>query len=524
MKAFLSGLIFSLSVCTTMHAQQTGPIASGDLIRKGSRLHDEGKYKEAVTYYRQVPRNDTNYVLAQYELAYSLSSDSSYSEALNICRNALLMEDEDQELLLRSLEASIVDDMGDTEKSLRLYDSLLLKYPNAQNLWLNKAVSLMRLKKMDEAESLLKKLLIVNPFYYSAHFRLGQCALQKGNLVPALLCFYTYLVSNPSGSYARITIKALDNISKVVDDVQELVTSRTVSPEGSFASVEQIVLSKIALDKQYALHAGLDDPILRQLQVLMEKLEYEPDRDNFYMQYYVPYIKELFTEKLFEPAAYQAFSDLDIENIKHYVKKNTKEINAAKSVVSQSLSRILATRELNYAKRKNLPAAYYTENGILQGKGLLENGKTIGAWEFYYPNGNVKAKGVFNNLGSKEGKWVYYSVSGRLRGVDNWKDGKQEGEDLIYNAREVLTAKANYRNGQLHGEKISYFAIGHPQSITHFVNGKEQGSYVEFFPNGAKKIEAMSADDKFHGPYKSYFDNGQLESSYTNENGKMQGS
>ena len=114
MKAFLSGLIFSLSICITLHAQKNEPIASGDLIRKGSRLHDEGKYKEAINYYRQVPRNDTNYVLAQYELAYSLSSDSSYAEALSICRNALMIEDEDQELLLRTLEASIVDDMEET--------------------------------------------------------------------------------------------------------------------------------------------------------------------------------------------------------------------------------------------------------------------------------------------------------------------------------------------------------------------------------------------------------------------------
>ena len=157
------------------------------------------KYKEAIALYKQIPRTDTNYVLALYEMAFSASLDSNHAVSLAAIDEAMTLDYDDLGVEFLQLQASVIDDMGNTERAIRLYDSALVKYPNAQNLYLNKAISFIRLDKYNEAEKVLQSLLLRNPYYASAHFRLGVCALQKGQMAKAMMCFFTYLVNSPSG-------------------------------------------------------------------------------------------------------------------------------------------------------------------------------------------------------------------------------------------------------------------------------------------------------------------------------------
>jgi tetratricopeptide (TPR) repeat protein len=297
MKTIISALVLLFPFCIAF-PQTVKPVNSGELISEGIKLHDEKKYEEAAAVYRKVPRNDTNYVQSLYELAYTLSSDSSYREALQICNEGLAKEDSEYELDFLVLRANIIDDMGDGKRALELYDSALMKYPNYQGLFLNKAITLIHLEKNEEAEEVLKELLLRNPYYSSAHFRLGNLALEKGQLIPAIMCYYTYLLISPEGPYSSSCINLLAAISKGTDDAVQYVSKRNIIPEGNFALVEQIITSKIALDKNYKVLTSLDDPIIRQLQVMMEKLEYEEDNPDFFMQFYVPYIKDIFNKKL----------------------------------------------------------------------------------------------------------------------------------------------------------------------------------------------------------------------------------
>ena len=49
-------------------SQKTNPlINSGELLEKGNKLHEEGKYKEAIEAYSQISRSDTNYSSALYD-------------------------------------------------------------------------------------------------------------------------------------------------------------------------------------------------------------------------------------------------------------------------------------------------------------------------------------------------------------------------------------------------------------------------------------------------------------------------
>jgi antitoxin component YwqK of YwqJK toxin-antitoxin module len=513
-----------LFTATFLLAQKPAPINSGEVMEKALKLHNEEKYKEAIQLYKQVPRNDTNYTYSLYETAFSQSADNDLDGAIKTCRLGLQQRNDSYEADFRLLLASCVDDKGMSEEALKIYDSALLKYPNLQGLLLNKGLTMMRLKRISEAEAIFKDLLLRNPFYASAHYRLGQCALQKGELIQAVMCFYTYLLNNPGGTQSGSIIKILDNLSKGTDDVMEVVNKRQAGPSGNLALVEQIVLSKIALDKGYKILTDLDDPIIRQLQVIMEKLEYDKDDPDFYMQYYVPLLKDLFNKGLFEPAIFEAFSNLKLETIQRYLKKNPKEIDKAVSVVSEYQIMIRSTREPDYTKRLTTDPIYQYDNGILYGKGKMKGDVLTGRAEFYYKNGNIKSFGDFTDNGKKQGKWTYYYDNGQPSGFDYWEKGEQTGEDLTYNKHGVLITKAYYKNGKLNGEKTSYFSPGHVLSSIVYKDDKEEGKYLTFYTNGRRKIEAITSNGEFNGAYKGYYENGKIKivTSYLNE--KQEGS
>lgn len=513
---------FCTLLLTYAFAQTPQRINSGDLITKGNELHNQGKYKEAINLYKQVPRNDTNYVKSLYELALTQMQDSAYNDALKTCEKALLQEDADQEMNLLLAYGSILDDMGNSERALRVYDSALLKYPNANAIWFNKGVTLMRLEKTDDAIKIFQSVLIKDPYYASAHFRLAQCALQQGQIVPAIYSCITYLLTSPAGTHSSNAIKLLDNISKGTEDVMSFVVE--TKTDATFATTEKILLSKIALDKGYKLQAGIDDPIVRQLQVVFEKVQYQPNSTNFWMQFYVPLFAEIRNKQAFEPMVFYAFSDVNIESVQRYIKKNANQIKTAANLVMDYFNTVRQTREINFSKRGAAPSMYHFSNGLLVGKGPVDAKENmIGQWEFYYPNGNLKSTGQFNQASEKMGTWRYYYNDGKLVGVDNWNNGKQTGEDIIYNRNDVVTVQSHYENNLLQGEKKSFFSLGHLYAHTNYKDGKETGTQVIYHSNGQKKIEASIKDDQYDGPYKSYYKNGQPEAVATYTNGKLNG-
>lgn len=507
MKFFITALLCLFSIAF-LSAQNYPPINSGEVIAEALQLHNDGKYKEAIELYKKVPRNDTNYAYALYELAYSQNADKDFDGTILTLRKGLELEISDYELDYMTLLGNAIDDKGDANHAISVYDSALIKYPNAQMLHLNKSICLIRLQKADEAEEILQELLIKNPFYSSAHFRLGQCAIQKGQLVQAMMCFYTYLLNTPDGTHSNTIIKLLSNLSKGTDDVMEVVNKRKAGPQGNFALVEQIILSKIALDKSYKVHTDLDDPILRQLQVMMEKLEYDNADPDFYMQFYVPLLKDIFNKDMIEPASFRAFSDVKIDAIQKYLKNNQKKLNQAVNVISTNLDKIRTTRELHYEKRQSAPVFYHFDKGALFASGNYINEKYEGKWEFYHPNGNIKSTGMYINS-KKDGKWTYYYKNGSINGYDNWKNGEPEGEDLIYNKYGVLINKAFFKNGKTEGEKIAYYALGHLYTVSSFKEGIESGKFIQYFSSGKKQIEAETADDALQGSYRSFHQNGK---------------
>ncbi len=519
---------FLLLVCIYPAFAQNNPnppINSAEIIQKGVELHDKGEFKEAIRVYRQVHRSDTNYVWALYELGLSYSADSQQNNALKVYEEALgLSQEREREPELYTNYASLIDDMGNRDRALRIFDSTIAKYPAYSPAFLNKATTLYRMEKYAEAEATLKKVLVMDPYSYSSHYMLALCQLRQGRIIPAYLGFTAYLMVSPEGRYFRNSINFLSAIANNTELVQEYAEGRTDESE-TFKLVQEILLAKIALSKDYKSLTKLDDPIARQLQVVFEKLEYDESSNDFYMQYYVPLFTTIFREKKYELFVNHIFSNVNLDKIQDFNKKNKKEIQALVEEMVLYLHGIRTSRELQYTKREKSDIHYTFSKGSLLGKGKWkDDGETyLGPWEYYYAGGNVKSKGNYDNKGERDGQWNYYFWNGTLKATETYRNGKQHGQCVYYYSNGVVSSKENYVDGELEGLlSVNYFN-GHPSNSTMYKNGKRDGERREYSGSGLLRVTMQYKADSLDGTFKSYHTNGQLETVAQYVNGKLQG-
>ena len=534
----------------TAFGQEKNPlINSGELLKKGYALHDEGKYKQAIALYTQINRSDTNYSEALYELSLSYYADSQFSTALDHAKLGLSLYPEKTTNFSLSA-ANALDNLKRTDEALSMYDAALAKDPQSAIILFNKGVFLFTLGRFSEAKTTLQKSVLVNPYYSSSHYFIGRMYLEEGNLVAAMLAYKTYLMTAPSGKYVSKIITDLINISKVSDEVQEYVKNRKKGPD-NFDFLQQILLSKIALDKQYELKADLEDNIVRQIQVVDEKLEYKKSDTGFAMQYYVPLFSKLFQEGDFEAMIFTIFSGLKIEKVTTWHKKNQKKYDVFVAKTVDYLNEIKSTQALTLAGRKSAAMKYLYEDGSFVGKGAFtaQDGKIIlsGPWEFFFKNGALRSKGVFGADEKKQGLWQYFYENGQIKEQVTFKDdnrdgvsegwftngvkwytnnhtnGSAEGLQTVYYFNGLLRSETMFANDEINGTEKLYSNKGYLQSLNQYVAGKQHGLQTSYFANGAKETELAYKEGKAFGSLKVFYESGQLKSECTYVDDKKQG-
>jgi len=549
MRFFFLVLLALIIVPKLSSAQSIQLINSGEVIKNGLVLYDSAKYKSALTELDKVNRSDTNYVYSLYAKAITCEADSQYQKSINYCREALaLTEQREHEPEIYNTYGNVLNDMGQSDKAIAVFDSAIVKYPSYSLFYYNKGIALLALKRLADAELMFKKTLLINPYMYSAHYELGYTALQEGKIIPASLSLIGYLLVNPAGKYWSNSVKLLAQISKSTDAILEYKNKRTTAQDENYAEVEDIVLSKIALDNSYKPIIHLDDPVSRQIQAIFEKINYTESDNDFWMQYYIPYYKKVYGNGQFEVFINQLFSNINVPEVQSYVKKNEKELKAFRNDIADYFNLIQATRQLAYKSRDTVKNKYYYESGVLVGKGVLINNKTlVGPWVFYYPAGNTKCVGNYNDAGGKEGEWTFYFYPETLKATEIFKNGKLEGVQKNYFDNGNISSVSEYKNDLLDGLVTSYYYSGNKKSIQNYkldkkdgvqkafhsngvmselntyTNGVLSGASHTYFKSGKLKEVDQYTDSKEDGHYTAYHENGTLSIEGQNIKGKAEG-
>ena len=189
----------------------------------------------------------------------------------------------------------------------------------------------------------------------------------------------------------------------------------------------------------------------------------------------------------------------------------------------------------------------YNLRHILEYEGRFYNGEPLGMFTYYHPNGKVKnisyftpnspkvtttmyhengikfAEGVFVNK-NKDGKWLYYNLSGVLVMEENYNNGKKEGVSKTYSPKDgTLLEEINWQNDKKHGAYLNYYTTGSLRTKMYYNQDKMHGTFENYYENGKMKNKGVYAQDFRNGKWINfdeygrelkieYFDKGRLTS------------
>src|SRR5690606_23061183 len=148
--------------------KENGIVNSGELINKGVEFHDAEKYDEALAFYNQVPENDTNYGLATAEKAFAYFAKKDYDSAIKLCEEAIKIGTDFDNNLYVTLGSSY-DNAGQPEKAIEVFNKAISEFPKNHLILFNKAVTLEKQEKYEEAVEAYKQTLFINPYHATTH-------------------------------------------------------------------------------------------------------------------------------------------------------------------------------------------------------------------------------------------------------------------------------------------------------------------------------------------------------------------
>ena len=247
----LISIILLMSAVPAFPAGQEPPLPTAlDLIREGVRLHDEGKFEDAIQRYKKALEIEPENSLAMYELAWTYAATKQLDLCLEVARKGLKNPGK-TEAELFTIAGSCLSSAGKTGEAIRTFEQGLAKYPENGRLNFNIAVTLLHDNKPKQAVARFEKAIEANPAYSSPYLAIGRISADEGSAVPALFYHMRFVSLEPDsersgpasaavfemltygvkeeGQEKKITIQFGGDPNKTAGDMAVLELSRTLA-------------------------------------------------------------------------------------------------------------------------------------------------------------------------------------------------------------------------------------------------------------------------------------------------------
>ena len=514
------------------------------IIQDGITLHDDSLYLEALEMYKLISPNDSNYSLAQSEMAFTLIALEEYDQVIELCEKALENKNIVQSEILERL-ALAYDEVGESDKSIATYTKGIEIAPMSYMMYFNRGVTYLGQEKYKEAISDFKSALEINPKHASSHYQLGMYALQQGELVPATMALGTFFMFEPSSERAFNALVTLNNALSEKQDYEDY--GYPVAEGENFKQLEVMVSNYIALRKDYKVQANLTPPVIKQMHFIYSKTDVR--QKGFFTQMYLPFFKQMVNNKdLFNGFSYLV---LATSGNKKHQKQITKDKNTISKFIDWANAEWVAThlkRAIEWNGEETEVNFWRTNSGWVEAIGkTTKEGNPIGYYRLFYSSGNILEEGVFNNTGEREGEWKEYYKTGRIKEIAQYKKGNYNGpyqyfendgslsissayaDGALVNTHQVyyptgkLYQKSEYTDGKYDGEFIRYYPVGGVQLTAEFELDNLEESIIRYYPDGTLDSKTGYNEGLENGPYEEYYDNGAVYSKYTYVDGKLDG-
>jgi antitoxin component YwqK of YwqJK toxin-antitoxin module/Tfp pilus assembly protein PilF len=535
-------------ISTLNFAQQKFTPAK-EYLSKGIEAHDKEDYRTAIDNYLKIKDGDTAYFLATYELGLSYVHFDKPDSAIYYLKQGIKRKSEYQKDMYILL-GQAYDSNKDYENAIKTFDMAVQLYPNNYKIFFERGICYYIQKKYDLAIADFQRAIQLNPYYPSAHMRMAEVLLKNDQLVPGTLSTMHFLLLEPGTERAQNALIRLENyLNGEITVSKDSITYKT-NTENAFGTLDEMLRSKVALNEAYKTKVKLPYTILiKQIQLLCEKLKVNKSNTDFWSTYYVPLYKGIWDNGHFESYMYYIFQSLNDKKVVKMNKKNAAKIQLMINYSVKILKERAENQTLTINGKSEKYKVWFNGDGAIEACGIFDEKKQInlGKWLFFYANDIIKTEGTFDNNGKRTGEWREYYTDGVIKSNVTYKDGLAQGPYQIYYSNGQLKESGSYVNDKVDGKVIFYNNSGATKYISNFKADKLNGEYVEgndagiitekaafkdgklsgpfsvTFPDGKKLVDGSYKDGEVDGSFKRYYYNGNLESEGTYTAGKQSG-
>lgn len=509
-------------------AQTTAPAEQNWEERKKQAitLHSQGEYDEAARILEKFPVEDTAFATANFYMTSASLIGQRYQQSIAEAQKGMAVKNNPYRKFLYDFIGAAYYELDKYDSSKAAYEAGLKEFPDYYRYHLGIALSCYQLKQYNEAVARFQYTVKLNPFNSLSHFYLGLTCMQNNYCVPALLSFQMYLLLETDGDRAVSVLTSYEKLVKGGWSVdKDSLYWRMPPGTNDFSELEKLINSKIALSEKYKAKVDINYlSLVKQMQLVYEQIQYNKADTGFWMQYYVPFVKQVWDKGLYEGIGYHAFSALktDADVVKILKKKNAE---VTKMIDFSGEYWLKQRRE--YWKSLGLARldTWFTDQGALRSEGMYDEtiSKPVGYWKYYRNSGYLDHEGNFDGQGREQGKWKYYDEAGRLKLIRSTRDGMLQDTSWTYHENGALEEINVYRENQLNGVTIAYFTTGAMLGKLTFAMDKKEGPFEYGHETGGTQLKGNFKNGLMHGPTEEFYSNGRTKERYTMAEGKTQG-
>ena len=209
---------------------------------------------------------------------------------------------------------------------------------------------------------------------------------------------------------------------------------------------------------------------------------------------------------------------------------------------------------------------FYYPNEQVSSEGIMRGDKPDGYWKTYYVTGVIKSEGKRTNY-LLDSTWNFYNQTGDLVQRISYSIGEKSGYSISYRydnpinpGQSTMISKELYVNGRKEGNSFYYHITGEMKQIVFFkegrkqglarefskdsvlitimeyndnyvvnrervnrvdLKGRKQGTHREYYENGKIKMEVNYLDDELHGYFREFDGTGNLVVAMRYERGQI---
>jgi antitoxin component YwqK of YwqJK toxin-antitoxin module/Tfp pilus assembly protein PilF len=493
------GIIASLFLCLSLitlriYGQENIYISSDQFVNEGTEFHDKGEYEKAIASYQKVSKCDPNYALACYESALTYYYIDKYEEALAKCKEALSLDYD--KAFVYSLMGSILDETGKENEGIELLTAASKKWPYNQNILYNLAVCYLNTGRPLQAEEILIKSVLINPYHSRTHLGLAKANYMMGHIAQSYLAYNMVLLLNPSVNNLAAYEEAISQKSKLKNQEYKYPYPKNVNSE-KWDEIKGLLQSELAFNKDFDYDYEYNYTSGRQSLMLFRKLTFEPSDTSIYNRLYARLFVDINQKAGFETYLNYILKNIKNDNVAKWSDKNKDKLD---SFVNRAQSFLNHGRlyGFSYQDEQNTKQTYhYDEKGNLGSIGEL-SGK----------NENVK-----------NGTWLIIGDDGYISERGGYKNNKAEGEWMIYWPDGTIKNHLNFANDKLEGTNKVFHPNGTLEESYSSKSGKKEGIFESYTPSGSIIVKNSYSEDLADGPGVYYNYNEGFKRAFTYNKG-----